>query len=42
MPSDRIAKAITPLGDTLILESLSGHEELSRIFRYELVLVSED
>ncbi|MEY4580035.1 MAG: type secretion system tip protein VgrG, partial [Pseudomonadota bacterium] len=39
---DRIAKAITPLGDTLILESLSGHEELSRIFRYELVLVSED
>jgi type VI secretion system secreted protein VgrG len=42
MAIDRLAKVVTPLGDSLLLQSLVGHEELSRPFDYELVLLSTD
>ncbi|HET8932858.1 MAG TPA: type VI secretion system tip protein TssI/VgrG [Polyangiales bacterium] len=42
MVLDRLAKVVTPLGDSLLLHRLSGREELSRPFAYELVLLSAD
>ncbi|MET0391437.1 MAG: type VI secretion system tip protein TssI/VgrG, partial [Polyangiales bacterium] len=42
MALDRTARIITPLGDTLMLQSFSGAEELGRPFNYELVLLSTD
>lgn len=42
MAQDRLAKVITPLGDSLLLHSMSGREELGRLFAYELTLLSEN
>nr|WP_236209675.1 type VI secretion system tip protein VgrG [Pseudomonas tohonis] len=39
----RMAKVSSPLGgDALLLDRLDGHEELGRLFDYELNLISED
>ncbi|MDL5594108.1 type VI secretion system tip protein VgrG [Bacillus subtilis] len=39
----RMAKVSSPLGgDVLLLDRLDGHDELGRLFDYELELVSED
>ncbi|XBY67074.1 type VI secretion system tip protein VgrG [Pseudomonas solani] len=39
----RMAKVSSPLGgDALLLDRLDGHEELGRLFDYELSLISED
>jgi type VI secretion system secreted protein VgrG len=41
--SERLIALDTPLGkDALILESFQGHEELSRLFSYELQMLSDD
>jgi type VI secretion system secreted protein VgrG len=42
MALDRLARVVTPLGDALKLHSMSGREELSRPFAYDLVLLSDD
>lgn len=42
MVLDRLAKVVTPLGDSLQLQRLTGREELSRPFSYELQLLSTD
>ncbi|MEY4580510.1 MAG: hypothetical protein RL701_5213 [Pseudomonadota bacterium] len=42
MAEDRQAKIVTPLGESLLLHSIVGTEELSRPFSYELVVLSTD
>lgn len=42
MATARLAKVVTPLGDSLLLRRFSGIEELSRPFSYELELLSSD
>jgi type VI secretion system secreted protein VgrG len=40
--ADRVLEITTPLGeDVLLLTAFVGHEEMSRMFRFELYLVSE-
>ncbi|MGA2434937.1 MAG: type VI secretion system tip protein VgrG, partial [Bryobacteraceae bacterium] len=40
---DRLLSIETPLGaDKLLLRSFTGHEQISRLFRFELDLLSED
>jgi type VI secretion system secreted protein VgrG len=37
----RVFKAITPLGDSLMFSKLVGREQISRLFEFELEMVSE-
>jgi type VI secretion system secreted protein VgrG len=39
---DRVIAITTPLDDDLVLHSMSGREELGRLFEYELALSSEN
>ncbi len=41
--NQRLAQLTTPLGaDKLLVRSFSGHEEMSRLFHFELELISQD
>jgi len=42
MPENREISAKTSLGEKLLFSRMTGFDEISRCFRYDLELVSED